>query len=225
MRLQVFPSLAAVRTAGDDCAVAVSFLRVSAIGELTNDCLVADVGASGVGLRVREATGHPCLAEGGFYVEGLTRKVVADTSALSSAALDGLEMAEAIDRADGELQRGSRSHKLLIVTVCECMCVRERTRERERVRVVAGGGRGGRRTHTTDMAASKGADSPHCLLCSLCVCVFLFILALVHLPSLSPRATGHYDQIPVTNNCRGYPPGRHNQIPTRRHGHRPGHHN
>jgi len=106
---------------GDVCAVAVSFLRVSAIGEFTNDCLVSDVAASGVGLRLREAAGHPCLAEGSFYMEGLKRKVVGDASALSSAALDGLEMAESMDRAHEELQRGSRSHKLLIVTVGVCV--------------------------------------------------------------------------------------------------------
>lgn len=112
--------MAAVRGSGDVCAVAVSFLRVSAIGELTNDCLVGDVQESGVGLRLREAAGHPCLAEGIFYMEGLTHQVVEDASALSSAALDGLEMAEAMDRNHEELQRGSRSHKLLIVTVREC---------------------------------------------------------------------------------------------------------
>jgi len=43
--------------------------------------------------------------------------VVPDTASLTAVALDGLEQAEAIDRADETAQRGSRSHKLLIVSV------------------------------------------------------------------------------------------------------------
>jgi hypothetical protein len=48
----IFPSLERISDA-TDLGVAVSVLRVSAIGEIMNDCLNPDVKASGLGLRLR----------------------------------------------------------------------------------------------------------------------------------------------------------------------------
>ena len=73
---ELFGLLAKVSGPGDEVVVACSFLRVSAIGEMTNDCLHAgDLKASGLGHRLREAAGNPSLAPGDFFMEGLVRKV------------------------------------------------------------------------------------------------------------------------------------------------------
>lgn len=51
---ELFAAIERVKDKDDQVGVAVSFLRVSATGEMLNDCLVEDIEASGLGLRLRE---------------------------------------------------------------------------------------------------------------------------------------------------------------------------
>lgn len=59
---ELFTAIDRVREKDDQVGVAMSFLRVSANGEMLNDCLVEDVEASGLGLRMREVLSQfkPC---------------------------------------------------------------------------------------------------------------------------------------------------------------------
>ena len=114
---QLFSIIQATAAPTDEVLVTSSFLRVSAISEFQDDCLVKDTSKSGKGLRVREAIGpqHPPWGE--FYIEGLKKRHCPDVAALTDAALSGLEQAEIMDREHESLKRGARSHKLFTIEV------------------------------------------------------------------------------------------------------------
>jgi hypothetical protein len=59
---ELFTAIDNVRGKDDEVGVALSFLRVSANGEMVNDCLVEDVEASGLNLRIREVSVRSCGA-------------------------------------------------------------------------------------------------------------------------------------------------------------------